>query len=65
MTFPDTSKKNIVGDSDRTSAVQLTKLAMTTHNGNNKSFHSHHIDKHADKSVILILMYKKLSDIIF
>lgn len=55
MTFPDIKKKkNIVGDSDRTSVVQLTKLAMTTHNGNNKSFHSHHIDERTDKSVISI-----------
>lgn len=57
MTFPDT-RKNIVGDSDSTSAVQLKKkLCMTVHNGNNKSFHLHHVNKRIDRSVILTLTY--------
>lgn len=45
MTFPD-ARKNIVGDSDSTSAVQLKKkkLCMTVHNGNNKSFHLQYVN---------------------
>jgi len=41
------------------------KLCMTAHNGNNKSFHLHHVNKRTDKNIILTLTYAQNFDFIF